>query len=1282
MSYHRFHCLFFALVVSISSLAQTKNSINIQWVAPQSSDPNALLQCIGCLENDETGTLIYSNLQRVPENMLVDKAEISVLETTELTEPEKIKILKYSDEVMQTPKLMFSNSSQRMTPYLVYSFVPMIKQNGQVRKIETFSLKVSYRPKDAPTRKSRSFAASSVLSSGDWYKIGVVADGLYKIPYSFLEDLGVDLATINPQSINIYGNGAGLLAENNSEFRYDDLTKNAIAFVGDETDGTFDEDDFILFYAKGPHRIEQSGQDLIHRFNHFSDTSYYFIRIDDSDPPKRLSVQSQSTNLPSETVTSFNDYLYSEKERVNFWESGKEWYGDTYSAINEAYSYSFSLPNITSDSVKIVTRLASRSVGGTNFTVSASGTSETVGFTAIPSSSYQYATAGTSTLFLSNAPSTINVSVGYDYGGSLTAEGYLDVIEVNARRSLAMVGTSMEFKDINSVGIGNVSEFQLSGATQVIEIWDVTDHHSASKIDFTDLSSVKTFVVDTDTLRTFVALTANAGSTPVPFGKVENQNLHALDYADVILVTPASLLAQANELANFHRSKGNSVHVVTPNNIFNEFSSGMRDATAIRHFLRMFYVRAGSDPNLIPKHLLLFGDGSYDNKGMLNSFENLIPTYQSNAHLVKTSTFTSDDFFVVLDNNAGFAASDLLDMSVGRLPVSNTVEAAAMVEKIKKYAERSSSVGNGGVSCGNQNASTFGNWKNKLMMVSDDEDGGTYFLHTEEVAGRIENDYPWMNINKVHSDAFVQESTPGGERYYDVYDEIKSEVESGVLGVNYIGHGGEVGWATERFLDLSMVRGWTNFSRLPFFMTATCEFSRFDDPDRTSAGEELLLNAEGGAIAMFTTTRLVYAGPNLTINKKFYDTVFRRDVNGKGQSFGSIYVGTKNSYANASGTENGRKFSLLGDPVLQLALPEYNIVTDAINDSAIGVSELDTLTALGKIKIEGHIEDWSGATMNSFNGVVYLTVYDKPQEFSTLANNASSGLFNFEEQNSIIYKGKSTVNNGLFSFTFVAPKDLNLQYGKGKLSYYAENGEVDATGYSDSLTIGGINLLAEEDNVGPQIDLYMNDTNFVFGGLTSQSPTLLAFLSDSNGINTTGNSIGHDLVATLDGNTANGIVLNDYYESDLDTYQKGSVAYKLEDLEEGVHTLELKAWDVHNNSSSDRTEFVVALSEEMALDHVLNYPNPFTTYTEFMLEHNQVCAHVDVQIQIFTVSGRLVKTLNRSLHADGFRVSGIGWNGTDEYGDRLAKGTYFYRVKVNTDNGAAAEKYERLVILK
>ena len=1278
-----FLCLFFTGTF-LSSIGQSIKSTKIEWSSPLILTEGSSLQCLGCHQNDKNGSLIYSGLAKVPNGLEVEKAEINSFTTEELSDVEKTVDLIDPGLIQEVPSVMFKNASQRKKPFLVYSFIPLVKQKGEVRKLTSFSLEVTYRTKSTRSKSnSKSFLSSSALASGDWYKVGVVSDGVYKINHAFLESLGVDMTSVDPQSINVYGNGAGLLAESNTEFRYDDLMKNSIAFVGDETDGTFDESDYILFYGNGPHRTEQSGSELMHLYNHYSDTSFYFIRIDGAESPKRVANQTQASGLPTNTVTSFNDYLYNEKEQLNFWESGREWYGDRYSAINETYSYSFSVPNITTDSIKLVTKLASRSSIASNFTVSVSGASQTINLGAVSSSSYQYATTGTSTIYLENAPSVINVSVSYGHSGSLTAEGFMDVLELNARRDLSMVGTSMKFQDIKSIGTGNVSEFQLSNAAQVTDIWEVTQHHEVSSIDFTDLTSVKSFVINTDSLRTFIALTANSGMTPVSYGKVENQNLHALPYADVIMISPPSLLNQANELADFHRSGGSSVHVVSPNEIFNEFSSGMRDGTAIRHFLRMFYERAGTDPNLIPKHLLLFGDGSYDNKGKLNSFENLIPTYQSTAHLVKTSTFTSDDFFVVLDDNAGFAASDLLDMSVGRLPVSNTVEAEAMVAKIKKYSEKSSSLVTNIADCNSQNSSsTFGNWKNKLMMVSDDEDGGTYFLHTEEVAGRVEDDYPWMNINKVHSDAFVQESTPGGERYYAVYEEIKNKVQSGVLGVNYIGHGGEVGWATERFLDLSMVRGWSNFSRLPFFMTATCEFSRFDDPDRTSAGEELILNAEGGAIAMFTTTRLVYAGPNLTINKKFYDTVFKRDVNGKGQTFGSIYVGTKNAYANASGTENGRKFSLLGDPVLQLALPEYNIVTDEINDSSILSATLDTISALGKVKIEGHIEDWSGGTMNSFNGVVYLTVYDKPQQFSTLANNASSGLYNFNEQNSVVYKGKATVNNGLFSFTFVAPKDLNLQYGKGKLSYYADNGEIDATGYSDSITIGGVNLSAATDNIGPEIELYLNDTNFVYGGLTNESPTLLALLSDSNGINTTGNSIGHDLTATIDGNTSNAVVLNDYYESDLDTYQKGSVAYKIEDLVEGVHTLELKAWDVHNNSSSAHTEFVVALSEEMALDHVLNYPNPFTTHTEFMLEHNQICNQVEVQVQIFTVSGRLVKTLNRSFHADGFRVSGITWNGTDDFGDKLARGTYFYRVKVNTDNGASAEKYERLVILK
>lgn len=1278
------YILVLTILISSAAYGQKRLDVNqIDWHKPFVSVNGSMLQCVGCQQDSPDQPMLYSNVVKSIKNQVVTSLSFQDLLTIDLSESEKAIIGAKSNSLPASPFIQFKNASQRMEAYYVYSFNPIVNVGGQLKKVVGFSLNVDYNMAPPVKKSSKAFVTNSVLATGEWYKIGVTSDGVYKLDYNFLANLGVDIDNVDPTSINVYGNGAGLLPESNASFRYDDLTKNAISFVGNEADGSFDASDYILFYGNGPHKIRQSGNELIHDYNYYCDSSFYYISIDPVDVAKRINSQAQSINVPNQTVTTFNDYKYHEKETFNFWESGQEWYGDTYSSVLNAYIYSFNFPNITTDSIKVVTKVANKSAISNTFTITTSGASGTVSLGSVAGLQYTYAKLGSSTLYYDNAPSLVTVNISYDDAGSLSAEGYLDEINVNVRRNLDMtgVGTSLIFQDINSMGAGNVADFQLIGANNVSDIWDVSAHHDVSSINYTDAGSTKSFVMDVDSLRKFVALTSTSGTNPVAHGRIPNQNLHGLGYADLIIVSPSLLLNEANDLASFHQDEGLTVHVVTPEQIYHEFSSGMRDVTSIRHFLRMFYERAGTDPTLIPKHLLLFGDGSYDNKGKINSFENGLPTYQSLSHVTKTGTFTSDDYFVVLDDNAAFAASDLLDMSVGRLPITTTAEAKNVVNKIRRYAEKSASFSITGASCTTDESSNFGDWKNKLIMISDDEDGGAYMTHTEEVADQIEVDYPWMNINKVHSDSYVQESTPGGERYYDVYDEIKDKVEEGVMAVNYIGHGGEVGWAEERFLDLNMINQWTNANKLPIFMTATCEFSRFDDPNRTSAGELLVLNPDGGAIGMFTTWRLVFAGPNLTMNKKFYDTVFKMDANGAPQTLGSIYVGTKNAYASTGASENGRKFGLLGDPALRLALPEYEIVTDEINDVSI-TSAIDTLHALSKIKIEGHIENLAGAIATSYNGVVYLTVFDKYQQFSTLANNATSGIKTFNEQNSTLYKGKATVVNGLFSFTFVAPKDINLQYGKGKLSFYADNGVIDAKGYSDSLTIGGTNPTAITDVVGPTIDLYMNDSNFVYGGLTDESPTLVAYISDSNGVNTTGNSIGHDLTATLDGNTANAIVLNDQYEADLNTYQKGSVAYKYDDLSEGVHTLELKAWDVYNNSNIVQTEFVVASSAEMALDHVLNYPNPFTTSTEFMLEHNQVCNSVDVQVQIFTVSGRLVKTINESLHTQGFRISGITWNGTDEFGDRLARGTYFYRVKVNTDNGAKAEKFERLVILK
>jgi hypothetical protein len=427
-----------------------------------------------------------------------------------------------------------------------------------------------------------------------------------------------------------------------------------------------------------------------------------------------------------------------------------------------------------------------------------------------------------------------------------------------------------------------------------------------------------------------------------------------------------------------------------------------------------------------------------------------------------------------------------------------------------------------------------------------------------------------------------------------------------------------------------------------------------------------------------TTTRSVYFGVNSITGQKFYENVYSRDANHKSLAFGEILRLTKNAVGSS---DNKRSFTLIGDPALRIALPEYRIVTDSIN-SLSPLIEMDTIRALSKVTIKGHLEDFSSNILTNFNGVVSPTVFDKPKELSTLGQDSDSPIIKFDLQKNALYKGKSTVKNGFFEFTYIVPKDINYSYGKGKVSYYADNGVIDASGLDTNLIIGGVDSVGIQDNTGPEIEMYLNNKNFANSGITDESPVLLIKLFDENGINAVGNGVGHDALIVLDDNSAKPIVLNEYYSADLDTYQSGSIQYNFSKLEKGRHTINFKVWDVNNNSSESRIEFFVQEKMDLALDHVLNYPNPFTTKTEFFFEHNQVCSELETQIQIFTVSGKLVRTINQSVLTNGFRSAGIPWDGLDEYGDQLAKGVYVYRLIVKSLDGKKAEKTEKLVILK
>ena len=511
-------------------------------------------------------------------------------------------------------------------------------------------------------------------------------------------------------------------------------------------------------------------------------------------------------------------------------------------------------------------------------------------------------------------------------------------------------------------------------------------------------------------------------------------------------------------------------------------------------------------------------------------------------------------------------------------------------------------------------------------------------------------------------------------------------MKQGALIINYTGHGGTSGLAHEKVVTVPMIESWNNFEHLPIFMTATCEFSRFDDvdrtlslsfQDRTSAGEKVLLNPNGGGVALFTTTRLVYSGPNFSLNESFYKIVFEKDENNQNYKLGDIMRITKN---NTASTVNTRCFTLLGDPALCLAYPEYKIVTESVNGTPLSEPQ-DTLHALEEVSVKGYIADDNGNKMTNFNGTVNSALFDKAITMNTL-NNDGEGVFTYESQNNILYKGQATVTNGEFTFSFMLPKDINYDIGNARLSHYAHNENSDAHGSNTDLIVGGLSEEVKEDKQGPEINLYMNDTTFISGGTTNDHPVLIAYLKDLNGINTSTSGIGHEITAILNGNNNEKINLNDFYQSEKDNFRRGSIVYPLSDLEPGSYTLELKVWDTYNNSSTGAIDFVVTSPNTFIMENLINYPNPFSLETTFRFSHNKPGENLNIVIWIFNTSGQVIRKLESETYSDGFQSGPLRWDGLDSSGQLLSEGMYIYKVRATTEDGQVAEKNARMLIIR
>lgn len=1237
----------------------------------------------------ETEFLFLKEFKRTPSNKLGLNLVNYQTEAADKVTEDFLKTFDF--QITETPVYSVTNNTKAGQPVAVLSLVPFVKVNGQVRKITSISFHRVLTSNNVT--KSMDFAASSVLKegSGEWYKISVKKDGVYKIDYAFLKSMGVNMDNLNPKHVHVYGNGFGKLPEENAEYRPDDLLKNAI-YVEGEDDNKFDQSDYLLFYGKGPNKWKWN--DFKGRFerilNNYATYSAYYININPNEPPSRVQLADIETNPSTHTVTDFNAYTIHEEELINIKRTGQRWYGELFDA-HLTQTFSMHIPNVNPNG-KTTVRSAMANVGSgggaSQFQLKYNNTTlgSSMITTAPDDNSFRRGVIEVANGVFQPTSSTFSIEVVFTRPVP-SLDGYLDFIEINAR-SFLKYSNGLQFRDMESVGVGNVAKMEVSNFPSGGIVWEVTNNTTPKLVEGSYNGGMYSFKIASDSLRSFVAFDKTKASAPEYIGRVAHQNLHGLDPVDYLIVTNPLFMGQANRLANLHRANGLTVHVVTAQQVYNEFSGGTQDPTAIKFFAKMFFDRAEGDISKQTKYLLLFGDGTYDPLNRVDNNNNMMIMYETENSESYTASLVSDDYFAFLDDEEGFSPQDYLDIGVGRLIATTEKDAEVLVNKIEHYMKNGSDLFAGQATdcCDGAENTTHGDWRNHYTLIADDEENG-YFINkdSEPVTEYVEIHHPEMNAKKIYSDAHVQVTTAGGERYPTVNNEINRTIESGTLIACYVGHGGPTGAATERIMTVGEVQDYTNIDRLTLFVSATCEFARVDDNTRVSIGEYMALSDKGGAIALMTTSRAVYFETNSKVTSHFFKNAFKRDSELKPRTFGDIITGAKNDVTSdtlfGNTDNNKRSFMLLGDPALRIALPYQKVFLDSINGVDV-LQQQDTIRALSKVKMSGHVEDQYGNALNNFNGIIQPSVFDKPNDRKTLGQDAGSPVIDFQTQESVLFRGKATVQNGKYAFEFIVPKDINYSYDNGKASFYSWSETDNAGGYSNDFIIGGIDTTGLDDDEGPEIELYLNDEDFVNGGMTNETPILIAKLYDESGINTVGNGIGHDVTMILDDKTSDAKVLNDFYESDLDTYKSGQVRYQMDKLKPGLHTITFKAWDVNNNSSERRVEFNVQEEQEMKLDHVLNYPNPFTTHTEFFFEHNQVCAALETQIEIFTVTGRLVKTINQMVETRGFRTSGIPWDGRDEFGDQLARGVYVYRVSVKNPDGEKTQEMQKLYLLK
>ena len=1098
---------------------------------------------------------------------------------------------------------------------------------------------------------SSRYASESVLNSGKWVKIQVAEDGIYKLTAADLKKMGFS----NLDKVAVYGYGGWPLDEDFSTTYIDDVPEVAV----------WRSADYLLFYGKGPRKWEYSTSDksFIHTNNPYSNYGYYFVT--EKETAGRTMEKAASAAGATLQVTTFDDYVLHEEELVSVNSSGRELYGESFTSTLSR-DFTISVPGITNDEGKATLSFISR--GNGTITMNVDGNALISGSVSVPSDEYEVARElYRERAWMADKGETVKVNIGYSTTGHKNV--HLNYFRLQMKRQLKVYDNYTFFRSLSARG--NASRFVIQGADASTLVFDVTDGVNPQQMETSLNGTELSFSIPASaSLREFVVVKPSQIKAPVTVGEVANQNLHALPQQDMIIIAQPNFTTQAERLAEAHRTKDNlTVRVVTPESIYNEFSSGTPDATAYRRFMKMFYDRKTSEADA-PKYLLLFGDGSFDNRKLTSAWKsvdmsNVLLTYQTENSL-SSQSYVIDDYFGFLDDadNKKSLQNKKLCLGIGRFPIRTVEQATQMVDKVISYME-------------NKNT---GSWKNNLCFMADDGSNTDGFMteHMEfadQLAGYVESEHPEFLVNKLYYDAYKKDMTAG--TYPDVRSGLQKLLKDGLLLFNYTGHGGTTALSDEKVLTQTDINQFT-YTHLPVWVTATCDFTRFDDLN-TSAGEDVFLNKSSGGIALFTTVRVAYSRPNFPINDNVIRNLFERN-NGRRRTLGEVMQATKNTLSSVYKLG----FCLIGDPAVKIAYPEFGMKVTTVNGQSVDGNSI-SFKALEKITVEGEVLDASGQLVTDFTGIVNPTVKDSKVTVTCLknSNKDDSPAFTFTDYPNTIFIGNDSVRNGKFSFTFTVPKDISYSNLQGKMNLYAVDTESgnEAQGNFDNFIVGGTSDTAETDTIGPEIrTLYLNDTTFVDGGQVNTTPYFVAELWDKSGVNITGSSVGHDMMLVIDESTVLSYNLNSYYELLPGEDGTGIVKFPIPALEPGKHTAEFWVWDILNNSTVRTFTFEVVEGLKPFLFDVIATPGIAREQVTFHLMHNRPESRMRVGIMVYDLAGRQLWKHEESGTSGLFENYTVSWDLTSG-GARMRPGVYIYRAAISTDNSKDATKARKFIIL-